>query len=203
MCTVRAGQPRAQADQRAAGDVAAVVVLDHDRRRSRRGASARALARRAVMVTPVGFWARGCRNTARHRPCAARQQPGDRHAVVVQVHADDLARRADRAGRAGAGTSGARPRRDRRGARTTWATRSSASIAPSTTVICLGLERPRSARSTSSSVGQHRLVEVAPRQRLPTDRGDTTGPRSGSSAGSGVPVDRSSAKCPGPSVTRR
>jgi hypothetical protein len=51
--------------------------------------------------------------------------------------------------------------------------------------------------STASSSGRTGMVEVARRQRLRLTRA-MTGPRSGSSAGSGVPDDRSSSKCPGP-----
>ena len=202
MWTVRAGSQRAEADQRRGRDVAGVVVLDDDRARSRRARSASAAARPAV-IADAGRVVRPRLEEHRARPRRRRApaQPVDRHAVVVDVDADHVARRAARAGRAAAGTWGARRRPGRRGgprpgrrgrARPSRRRRRSA---PRRRTATFAAARPPARAAPGGRGSSTSATERRPRA--------ITGPRSGSRAGSGVPVDRSSAKCPGPSVTRR
>jgi hypothetical protein len=124
-----------------------------------------------VIVAPVGLWARGWRNTAdgvRFREC--RGQPIGRHAVLVDIDADDL--RAELFEKV-----------EQRWKRRVLDDDSVAEVdddlgdaiervhRPVDDREVFGRERPVGAQDRVQ-FGQHRLVEVAARQRLAADLGD-------------------------------
>ena len=169
MCTVRVGQPRAEADERRRRRC-------RWRGRPRRRSSSRAAEhagqrlrppRASAPSRPGSGPAAGGTRPARP-PASAAPQAVDVEPVVVDVDADDLAARAGRGGRAAAGSRGARRRPGRRGAaRPGRPGRGRPSP-----------RRPRSSpragtattpRSSLLQRRQHRVVEVARRQRLLAD----------------------------------
>ena len=112
-------------------------------------ASAMCFARCAVIVTPVGFCARGCKNNAvgfcssaavsasTFMPWASTSTP--------MTSAPIFSSRSSNGGKVGCSTITRSPRRT-----TTWAMRSRASIAPSTTVSSSGTNGQRWRKASSS-----------------------------------------------------
>ena len=202
MCTVVAGSHWPEADQRAAGDVARVVVLDDDRRRRARPMmSASNLARRLVMrdtrrvVRPrlqehrdrldasaaIELVGRRCRSSSRSTPMTSAPSSSSRSSSGGNVGCSTTPDRRDapRPGRRG------RARPSRRRPRS----------APR--------RRTASRRAAARRARAARVVEVARRQRLPAEPGDDR--RRGREAAPDRAcrwTDRARSG-PGPSVIRR
>ena len=169
MWTVRLGQVGAEAHVGSLRDVAGVVVLDdqHVRRPQQPGQLGRAPG---VIDTPAGLWARGWRNRATgSRSSAASSALGHdavrRRAARPTASTPSWSRRSSSGGKVGFSTSTRSPSRS-----SSEAMRSMASMAPSTTVSASG-GKAQVARSTSSSAGMHRIVEVARGHHLRSDPG--------------------------------
>ena len=120
-----------------------------------------------VSAEPAGFWARGWRNTARAPAAKAAPRPSgvrpSSSTSTPTTSQPSWSRRSSSGGKPGCSTTTRSPMRS-----TTWATRSRASIAPSTTVIASG-GNGHEATSSLLQRREHRVVEVARRQRLLAD----------------------------------
>ena len=133
-------------------------------------AAAKAFIRRCVVVTPVGLCARGCRKTATGLLAQRLDELVDDRSLVVEVDADHVGAEL---------VEQVEQRRERRVLDDHSITEAHDDLGDTVERVHrpvddgqrLGRERPAVAQP-SLEIWQHRIVEVARRQRLPADPGD-------------------------------
>ena len=170
MWTVRCGSHVPMLTSGAGGDVTRVVVFDDDGSAGREFGGQAPSSVDAVVVTPVGLCARGCRKTATGSLTERLDELGDDRPLVVEVDTDDVGAEL---------VEQVEQRRERRVLDDHSITESHNDLGHAVEGIHrsidhgqrLGRERPACVQPCLES-GQHRVVEVAGRQRLPADLGD-------------------------------